>query len=160
MLEKRGLLRSHKGEGLFFMNILFVCTGNTCRSPMAAGIFKKIVKEKKLKNVEISSAGIAANNTSPATKNAIEVCQNIDIDIREHISRSVFDVNLYAIDKFVVMTKSHRDALLKLRVNSDKIYILNGEIVDPFGGDLTAYEACRDKIYAVLDQLAETWCTQ
>ena len=63
MLGRYGLMQNRSAREFFYrMNVLFVCTGNTCRSPMAAGIFKKIATEKNLKNINVSSAGIAVNN--------------------------------------------------------------------------------------------------
>ena len=137
------------------MNILFVCTGNTCRSPMAAGIFKNILAEKNIKNITVSSAGLAANNSSSASKNAIDVCQKIGIDINQHISRSIFDINFASIDKFIVMTSSHKKALLSMSVPMGKIYILGDEILDPFGGDVKVYERCRNQIEAALYELLD-----
>lgn len=137
------------------MNILFVCTGNTCRSPMAAGIFKKIISEKNIKNITVSSAGLAANNSSQASKNAIEVCKKIGIDINQHISRSIFDIKLEPIDKFIVMTVAHKNALLSMSVPMEKIYILGDEILDPFGGDVKVYEQCRNQIEAALYELLD-----
>lgn len=137
------------------MNVLFVCTGNTCRSPMAAEIFRKIVKERNLKNIEISSAGVAANNSSPASKNAVEVCKKINVDLSQHVSKSIFDVNLTSVDKFIVMTPSHRSALLKLSVPVDKIYILGNGVLDPFGGSVEVYEQCRDQIETALNKMLE-----
>ncbi len=140
------------------MHVLFVCTGNTCRSPMAAGIFRKIVDEKNLKNMETSSAGIAADNMSPATQNAIEACKKINVDLSAHVSRSIVDVNLNLVDKFVVMTEIHQATLLEMGVTMDKIYVLDGGVLDPFGGSLQVYEACRDQIYSALCALVEQWC--
>ncbi len=137
------------------MNILFVCTGNTCRSPMAAGIFKKIIAERNIKNITVSSAGLAADNSSPASSNAIEVCKKIGIDLNKHISRSIFDVNLSSIDKFIVMTVAHKKALLSMSVPIEKIYILDDEILDPFGGDVKVYEQCRNQIEAALYELLD-----
>ena len=137
------------------MNILFVCTGNTCRSPMAAGIFKNILAEKNIKNITVSSAGLAANNSSPASKNAVDVCEKIGIDLSEHISRSIFDVNLSSIDKFIVMTASHKDALLSMSVPIEKTHILGTGILDPFGGDFKVYERCRNQIEAALYELLD-----
>ncbi len=143
-------------KGCFLeMNILFVCTGNTCRSPMAAGIFKKIIGEKNIKNVNISSAGIAADNKSKATKHAIEVCKEIDVDLNGHISKSIFDVNLKNIDKFIVMTQTHRDFLINLGVKSEKILILGDQILDPFGGKIEVYKTCRNQIYEALCKLVD-----
>ena len=137
------------------MNILFICTGNTCRSPMAAGIFEKILDEKNLTGLNVSSAGISADNTSRATQNAIKVCEAINVDLRNHVSRSIFDVNLNAVDKFVVMTQMHRSFLLNLGVKSEKIFVLGGQISDPFGGNLEVYAQCRDQIYSALREFIE-----
>ncbi len=139
------------------MNILFVCTGNTCRSPMAAGIFNKIMAEKKLRKISAKSAGIAADNTSGATKNAIIACESINVDLRSHISRSFFDVNSDEVDKFVVMTQIQREFLMSLGIDSEKISVLGDEIPDPFGRDLKAYECCRDKIEEAVKNLVKSW---
>ncbi|HBN80930.1 MAG TPA: low molecular weight phosphatase family protein, partial [Ruminococcaceae bacterium] len=52
------------------MKLLFLCTGNTCRSPMAKGIFEKLLKERGVSGIECSSAGLAAGRGQPASKNA------------------------------------------------------------------------------------------
>lgn len=122
---------------------------------MAAALFEKIIKERTLKNIEISSAGIAANNSSPASKNAVEVCKKIGIDLSEHISRSIFDIDFASIDKFIVMTSSHKKALLSMSVPMEKIYILGDEILDPFGGDFKVYKRCRNQIEAALYELLD-----
>lgn len=139
------------------VNILFVCTGNTCRSPMAAGIFNKIMAEKNLKKISAKSAGIAADNTSGAAKNAIIACEKINVDLRSHISRSLFDVNPNDVDKFVVMTQIQREFLMRLGIDSEKISVLGDEIPDPFGGDLKAYKHCRDKIEEAVKNLIKIW---
>lgn len=134
------------------MNILFVCTGNTCRSPMAEGIFRKIISDENLKDINVTSAGISANNISKATKNAVDVCNEINVDLSKHISKSIFDININNIDKFVVMTNMHREMLLRLGINKDKIYVLGNQIDDPYGGDISIYRKCRDQIYDALNK--------
>lgn len=137
------------------MNILFVCTGNTCRSPMAEGIFKKIVNDK---SIVASSAGISADNGSKATDNAIKVCDEINVDLKDHISRNIFDVDINSVDKFVVMTDLHRDILLNLGINKDRIYVLGNQIQDPYGGNIALYKKCRDQIYNALREFVDKYC--
>ncbi|MEI3541924.1 MAG: low molecular weight phosphatase family protein [Acutalibacteraceae bacterium] len=157
ILGIRGMMQNLKLNegGALHMNVLFVCTGNTCRSPMAAGIFKKIVQEKNLQDINILSAGISADNISKATQNAIKVCEEIGVDLKNHVSRSVFDVNFSHIDKFVVMTTVHRSFLINLGVQNERIFILGEQILDPFGGNLDIYEHCRDQIYNALCDLVK-----
>lgn len=134
------------------MNILFVCTGNTCRSPMAEGLFKKITKNSKI-DFNIKSAGTSAFNGDPAAQNAVNACKKLGADISTHKSTNINDINLNDIDLFVVMTMAHANALMKMGVLKNKIYILN--VSDPFGCDLTIYTETCEMINAQLEILLE-----
>ncbi len=131
------------------MKILFVCTGNTCRSPMAEGLFRKIVSEKKIENVECSSAGLFAMTGDEVTQNSVEACERFGVDISSHRARRITAYILDETDKFVCMTKDHA-ASLSLYVPSDKILVLGDGVPDPFGGDIETYMICANAIRTAL----------
>lgn len=133
------------------MKVLFVCTGNTCRSPMAEGIFRKMAEERG-DEVFCQSAGIATVAGMPATDNAVTVCAEIGVDISEHRSRPISSIDIRAYDVFFVMTATHGYVLKKAGVPEYKIYLPKQEISDPYGGDLTIYRKCRDEIAAALQE--------
>ena len=130
------------------MNILFVCTGNTCRSPMAEGY----LRSKKLGGVTVLSRGLACDG-SPVSLNSKTAMAEVGIDISGHISRQITDRDIKDADKIICLSPSHRAVLLSAGVPQEKLYILGKGISDPFGGDITVYRRCRDEIFAAIDEL-------
>lgn len=98
--------------------VLFVCTGNSCRSAMAEGLMKKIVKGSV--NIHISSAGVAAYEGMPASQEAILVMQKLGVDISEHKARRVTDEMLKQADFILVMEQGHTQYILKQRSELSK----------------------------------------
>ena len=129
------------------MNVIFVCTGNTCRSPMAAGYLRSF----RLFNVTVHSRGLFADG-SPVSANSASVMSEMGIDISEHISHSLTKDDLSA-DLFICMSSSHREALLSIGLPNEKVFVLGSGISDPYGGSLTVYRACRDEILRAVDEL-------
>lgn len=127
------------------MNIVFVCTGNICRSPMAEGLFKKLLEERGREDITCSSAGLAAPEGSPASINAKIAAQELGVDISEHRSRLLTRAIARDADMIVCMTREHYDVLNSI-IPEEKLYILGGGIDDPYGCDLEVYRACAEKI--------------
>lgn len=129
-------------------NIVFVCTGNTCRSPMAEGY----LKSKKPTGYEIISRGLATDG-SPAAQSSVNVMLEAGIDITKHISKQMSYADAEKADVIVCMSASHADTLEALGIDKLKCYVLG--IPDPFGGDIETYRACRDNIFEAVDELIE-----
>ncbi len=123
------------------MKFIFVCTGNTCRSPMAEGIAKKLFKEH-----QFSSAGLYANDGEKVSKNAVLALKELDIDISSNSAKSLSYELVDECDYIIPMTSSHKNQLLMLGVKSDKILCFKDEISDPFGASLDVYKECAKQI--------------
>lgn len=129
------------------MNILFICTGNTCRSPMAEGYLDSL----KLPNVKCESRGLASNG-GPLSTNALEVLKEKGIDLSDNVSAPLTLAELSWADKIIYMSESHF-TLLRLYAPEDKLFMLGDGISDPFGGNLECYRKCRDEIFGAIDTL-------
>lgn len=134
------------------MNIVFVCTGNTCRSPMAEGIFRKMVQDAGIADVQCSSCGLAACVGLPPSANAVEAAREYGADISALRSRALTEYLLEETDLFVCMTREHWMQLIPY-VPREKIRVLAGGVADPYGQDLEVYRRCAAQIYEGLKTL-------
>jgi protein-tyrosine phosphatase len=132
--------------------VTFVCTGNTCRSPMAEAMFKALTKENCDK-ILVQSRGLAANEGEPASTYAISVMEEQNVDISTHKATPLDLYDLRETDLFVCMTTSHRNALLRYGVDEQKLEVLN--VSDPFGGTKQDYIECAEQIKSKLGKLYE-----
>lgn len=137
------------------MKILFVCTGNTCRSPIAEGLFKKMLKTKGIEGVEVTSAGLFAVGEA-ISKNAHKALLEVECDDVEQYSRSVTPMDVAESDRIYCMTENHRDCLIRgFPQFAHKIEVLGDGIFDPFNGSLEIYRLCRDEIKSKLEKVLE-----
>lgn len=133
--------------------IMFICSGNTCRSPLAEGLFKKYLQENNITDIEVSSAGVGAFPGDAVSINSILVASNRGVDISDHRARNINPEHLLTTDLFFCMSESHKSVLLR-HCNEEKIIVLN--IGDPFGRPIEVYEECAKQLESQFSKILET----
>ncbi len=136
------------------MNVTFICTGNTCRSPMAEGLFTMIIKNRGIDNIECRSCGIYAFPGDEPTSEAVSAAKELGADISAHRSSPLNQYIIDSTDVFVCMTASHAAAIKSVSPQSD-VRVLGGGIPDPYGGSEEVYRQCAKAIYDSLIILAD-----
>ena len=139
------------------MNVLFICSGNTCRSAMAAAIMDKLAGERNL-DIRIESAGLFAFEGEKASENAVETLEKRGIDLSYHRSKAVTADLINQSDLILTMTAAHKQALAPFA--EDKTFMLSeyvgaaGDISDPYGGGLETYDKTAEELYELLENFA------
>lgn len=138
-----------------------VCSGNTCRSPMAAGWLAQALGADG-ERVEVMSAGTGALEGRPATEQAIEIAGRDGVDLAGHRSRRVTPELVRSVDLVLVMERAHLAVVSAMGAKPERTHLLSewpapGEpqlaIDDPYGGSLEAYEECWRRIRRHLDRV-------
>lgn len=131
--------------------VLFICTGNTCRSPMAQAIFNRFAQENGIDAVA-DSAGIAAAEGMPASENSVIAMQEIGIDLSGHSAKVISRPLLDSADLIVCMSEGHAE-LLKAAGYASTVF--GKGIPDPYGYKLDEYRICRDRMYEAMESVAK-----
>src|SRR6185295_15916583 len=135
--------------------VLFVCTGNVCRSPMAEGLFRHAVRGRG--DYRVLSAGVGAVDGQPPSAHAVHALKELNIDISRQRSRMLTSELVNQADYIFGMTHGHVDAVMLLypqaaektfllREFDDTLDVFEKDISDPIGGSLDVYLNCRDQI--------------
>ena len=135
--------------------VLFVCTGNICRSPMAEGIFRQAIRGRR--DLQVMSAGIGATPGQTPSVFAVQAVKELGIDISRQRSRQLTAELVQEADYIFGMTHSHVDTVFLLypkaaektfllREFDDTLDIFEKDISDPIGGSYEVYLNCRDQI--------------
>ncbi len=138
--------------------IVLVCTGNTCRSPMAQTLLREHVRRRYGDDdaVRVMSAGVAAGSGSPASPQAVEVMDERGLDLGDHCSRPLDDAVMNVADLVLTMTRGHRAAILAAWPEMhNRVFTLRrdgGDVSDPVGMSVEVYRACANQIEEELAQ--------
>ncbi len=148
--------------------VLFVCTGNSCRSIMAEGLMKDALKELGKKSIKISSAGVSAIDGFRPTRETTEVMKREGIDVSDFKSRSLTDAMIISADLILVMAAHHMsDIIARVPEAASKTHILRQygmrdnsyirpdlDISDPIGKPMEVYEYTLGEINREVNRIA------
>lgn len=138
--------------------ILFVCTGNTCRSPMAAALMRKKIQDKFRSEFEgttlpivVASAGVSAFGGDPASHGALEAIRGYGCSLDEHQSSQLNSRLVEQADLILAMGQRHRSVIVSQWPEmASKVHLIaadGSEISDPFGGPLDVYQRCAEQLH-------------
>ena len=143
------------------MKVLFVCTGNTCRSFMAEAMLKDMLDKRGVDHIKVASAGIAAMPGASASINAIRVLKDKGVDKSKHGASSLDALTIKDADLILTMTEDHKNAILSVEPSIwDKTHTLkeyadlpDKDIRDPFGGSEAVYKNSLEEIQEALGRV-------
>ena len=145
------------------MNVLFVCTGNTCRSPLAEALLRRLLSERRVEGITVGSAGTGAWAGAPASEGSYLVALEDGVDLSAHRARPLTPELAASFDLILTMSRSHRQRLYDLG-HGDRAFLLGeyagrsgaaAEVNDPYGGSLTDYRDTYTQLKNMLDAVVQ-----
>ena len=164
MEQKRPLATLEERDDREMLRVCFVCTGNTCRSPMAAAVanalaagelaaYPDAVREALSPRLQATSRGLYAAEGEPIADNALRALEEAEVlptpcdDYRNHAARNLTDAEASQFDLLVAMSAGHAmELMMRHPEASSRIVCMPTPISDPYGGDLAVYRACLAEI--------------